>query len=123
MIKPRTTYFLLSAILFAVVHWFAVKTSLYWVYWWFDIVMHFWGGALITYGTYVIYSFVFENVKPHLKIILLMLVVTTGAWEVFEWFAGLYDPATYLIDTIKDVIVGFSGGLFTYGIFRRYKIN
>lgn len=119
----KTTLFLFLAAMFAVVHLLAVEASLYWFYWWFDILMHFWGGALITFGTYVMYGFFFKNSKPNLKIILLVLFVVTSSWEVFEWFAGLYDPTTYFIDTAKDVVVGFGGGLFAYIIFRRFKIN
>ena len=44
--------FLLSALAFAVTHLVATAGSLYWYYWWFDIVMHFWGGLLLGLGVH-----------------------------------------------------------------------
>lgn len=119
----RTALFLVLSGLFALVHQFAVAATLYWYFWWFDILMHFWGGALIVLGVFVFSGFSFSSFKPSLKIVLLTLVLVTVTWEVFEWFVGLYEPVTYLRDTVKDLVVGLGGGLLAYGVLKRYTIK
>jgi hypothetical protein len=114
MIQHRIILFLSLSILFAVVHYLAVSASLYWYYWWFDILMHTWGGVLIALGVHSFSSFSFLRYKPSLVPLLLVLVVATGLWEVFEWSVGLYDPQTHVFDTSKDVILGFVGGLLMH---------
>jgi hypothetical protein len=115
------TFVVLSGI-FAFVHWIAVTASLYWYYWWFDIVMHLWGGALITLGVFAFSTLQLIGLRPTFTMVLLALVLTTGAWEVFEFAVGLWDPQTYLFDTSKDVLVGLSGGLLTYAfLWNRYN--
>jgi hypothetical protein len=123
MTRKRLIFFLLLSVAFATTHYFAVLASLYWYYSWFDIVMHFWGGGLIALGVHSLSTFSFVHCRPDYKIILGVLILITGTWEIFEWFVGLYEPATYLLDTAKDVIVGFSGGLLAHTILRRYTID
>lgn len=106
--------FLLTSSVFAAVHNFAVTASLYWYYWWFDILMHFWGGALVVVGVYALCSLKHVPLKPTAFIIFMTLFIAMGTWEIFEWQAGLFDPATHMFDTIKDVLVGLTGGLVGY---------
>lgn len=53
--------------------------------------------------------------------VLLALFIATGCWEVFEWFAGLYNPDMYIADTIQDLLLGFSGGLLVHAVITTYK--
>tara|TARA_B100002051_G_C16744333_1_gene646483 strand:- start:7255 stop:7626 length:372 start_codon:yes stop_codon:yes gene_type:complete len=108
---------------FAFVHYVAVQSSLYWVFKWFDIVMHFWGGGLIALGVHTLCSFSRINCRANLTNVLITLLAVTTTWEIFEWFVGLYDPATYFVDTAKDVMVGFAGGLLTHSLLQRYTIS
>jgi len=119
----RTILFLILASMFALVHQFAVIASLYWYFWWFDILMHFWGGALIALGVFVFSGFSFSAFAPSLKITLLSLIIITVTWELFEWFVGLYEPVAYLRDTAKDLVVGVGGGLLTHGIIKTYTMK
>ncbi len=114
MPNRKVILFLALSVAFAASHYFAVLTSLYWYLWWFDNVMHFWGGILLVLGVYAICSFKSITLRPTLGLVLFTLVVATATWEIFEWVAGLYEPATYVFETTKDVVVGFSGGLLTY---------
>ncbi len=106
--------FLAISSVFAAVHNFAVVTSLYWYYSWFDIIMHFWGGILVVLGVYAICSLKHVPLKPTTLIIFSTLIFTMALWELFEWKAGLFDPQTHLFDTTKDIIVGLTGGLVGY---------
>lgn len=122
MTKPSTLIFLLFATLFAAVHWFAVETYSYWAFWWLDIIMHFWGGLLIGLGIHVLSTFSRISFKPTYVIVLIVLAVITSSWEVFEFVAKVYQPDLYLIDTVIDVVLGFSGGLLAHTVLRRYTM-
>jgi hypothetical protein len=106
--------FLLISGAFATVHNFAVATSLYWYYSWFDIVMHFWGGMLVVLGVYALCSLKHVPLKPSSLIIFATLTTIMVLWEVFEWKVGLFNPRTHLFDTAKDMSVGLIGGLVGY---------
>lgn len=114
--------FLAVSSIFAAVHNFAVVTSLYWYYSWFDIIMHFWGGILVVLGVYAICSLKHVPLKPTTLIIFSTLAITMLLWEIFEWKAGLFDPQTHLFDTTKDIIVGLIGGLVGYLVAIRLRI-
>ena len=77
-------------------------------------MMHFWGGLLIGFGVHAMTTFSFVRVRPTTLVVFLVISVTVVSWEVFEWIYGLYDPATHLIDTGSDIILGFSGGLLAH---------
>jgi len=114
-----TIVYLLAAMAFLWTHYLAVLGSLYWYYWWFDVLMHFWGGLLIGSGVFVLCRLSFVPVKPTLLLTLLTLLLATSTWEVFEWYAGLYNPQTHTIDTIQDIVLGFAGGLIAFYILKR----
>jgi hypothetical protein len=114
--------FLLLSSLFASVHSFAVSLSLYWYYWWFDIMMHFWGGALVVLGVYAVCSLKHIPLKPTSLLIFSTLFAFMIIWELFEWQVGLFNPTSHLFDTTKDIIVGFSGGLIGYLLMIRLRM-
>ena len=122
MIQPVVILFVAVALVFACVHWVAIGASLYWYYWWFDIMMHFWGGFLIAFGVFALTTFRRITLKPTFKIILLALVVLTLAWELFEWRVGLFDPELHLNDALQDILFAFVGGMLGYGLLRRFNI-
>ena len=115
--------FVLLGTVFAGVHLFATKVSLYWYYWWFDIMMHFWGGILIGLGVHSFCTFSRINLKPTLKLVLFTLLLITVTWEVFERLTGLFVTTNYLFDTAKDIVMGFSGGLLAHIILKKYTIG
>lgn len=122
MIHGLTVIFLFLATVFAFVHQFAVATSLYWYYWWFDSVMHFWGGILLGLGFLSFSTFSRIGYRPTLGKLMLLLISVTILWEIFEWHAGLYNAETYWFDTIKDLLLGWIGGLLTFAFLRsRYN--
>ncbi|MCA9354854.1 MAG: hypothetical protein KC877_05020 [Candidatus Kaiserbacteria bacterium] len=123
MVHGIVILFLVLATAFAAAHAAAVFASLYWYYWWFDVVMHFWGGTLIALGLFSLSTFSRLHFKPTLPLLLATLLVVTLSWEAFELAAGLWQPATYLVDTVQDIVIGFSGGLLAYAVLRRYTIN
>jgi hypothetical protein len=109
-------FFLFLSALFAVVHLIATAGSLYWYYWWLDVVMHFWGGLLLGLGVHALSKLKSISVTPTLAVTAAVLVTTVISWELFEWFTGLYNPASYVLDTIQDLSLGLSGGLLAHFI-------
>lgn len=123
MPPKRTILFLILAVAFATAHYFAGLVSLYWYLWWFDILMHFWGGILIGLGVYVFLGFSAINLRPKLWHVLLALLVVTISWEIFENIFGLYNPVNYQIDTMQDILIGFVGGLLAHFTLRAYTMK
>ncbi len=115
--------FLVFSGIFAAVHYVAVIASLYWYHWWFDIMMHFWGGLLVALGVHTLSTFSRLHFLPNAKTVFTVLIIMMIGWEAFELVAGLWDPETYLTDTLKDVLVGFGGGLLAHSLLRPYTMK
>jgi len=118
MPRPIVWWFLGVSVVFATAHALAVSLSLYWYLPWFDSVMHAWGGGLIVIGLFSFSTFSQMRRNPELIEVVVVLAIITVTWEVFEWYIGLWDPATYVVETIKDITVAAVSGIITYRILR-----
>jgi hypothetical protein len=104
----------------AVLHKIALSLSLYWSINWFDIPMHFFGGALIALITlFFIYDekfFNFPDKKPVTIFwaALSMTIIVGLGWELWEIFMGFTDVKLDLIDTIADLINDTLGAITAY---------
>jgi len=114
MLKLTTVFFLLTLGVLAVLHRLALGFYLYWRWEWFDILMHFFGGAVAALGLFTIRDFLhriperFEYVVP----VMSGVIVTTLLWDIFEIFVvgiPLETPGLAL-DTGIDVAMGTIGG-------------
>ena len=91
-----------------------VGVSLYWDYstWWFDMVLHFFGGFWV--GLFFIYVFYIRKqiLKPFFHIIIFVLLIGI-LWELFEFYANNYIGKSPfdIIDTLSDIFFDLSGGL------------
>jgi hypothetical protein len=118
-----TLVYLFFGAIFAVTHLVALKADLYWYFWWFDILMHSWGGFLVVSGLVVLRGlpgvgrFV-PSSKSSIATFLMMIMV---AWEVFEYFIGTGLKTEFWFDTLLDVIVGSIGGYVAYVLFSKPK--
>lgn len=113
--------FLAAAVAFAVVHAIATSASLYWYYPWFDIVMHLWGGILISLGLAAIAKLRVISITPTTGLVTGTLLLCMISWEVFEFFIGHYDPNNYLPNLLKDLFFGTVGAIIGYYIFIKRK--
>lgn len=120
MISLFIASYLLLAGLFAATHIAALKADLYWYFWWFDIVMHSWGGVLVIYGLAVLRSLpAFSSFLPRAPWSLsLVLFAVMVAWEVFEYGIGTGLRTEFWADTILDIVVGALGGLIAYQLLK-----
>jgi len=107
-------------IVVAVFHKIALSLELYWTVFWFDILMHFLGGALIALiALFFIYDKHFFNFEVKNKFIIFSIAVTSTlivglSWELWELYVGFTDIHLDKFDTILDLIMDFLGSLAVY---------
>ena len=111
----------------AVLHKIALSFSLYWTVWWFDIPMHFLGGALMALITlFIIYDSKFFNFS--IKKPVVVFAVALGAtliiglsWELWELYMGFTNIYEDQVDTIADLINDTLGAIVVY-LYSKNKI-
>lgn len=117
---PKTAlFFILISGLFASTHAFALATSLYWYYPWFDIAMHFWGGTLVVLGVNSASKIRPNYVRPNKRTVLSVALLLIVGWEIFERLNGLFVADVYLFDTAKDIVVGLLGVIIGYKVLKQ----
>ena len=111
----------------AVLHKIALSLSLYWTVWWFDIAMHFLGGALIAFITlFFIYDSKFFNFSIRKPIVIFAAslgatLIVGLSWELWELFVGFTDAYKDQVDTIADLINDTLGAIAVY-LYSKNKI-
>ncbi len=120
MVTTRSKILLISFGTLALIHILAIKLSLYWHFWWFDMPMHFFGGSIVALGLFTLADlswplphWLFRPV-PFLSVVLLIAL----SWEVFELWAGIPVEADYVLDTSIDLLLGLTGGFLGYRLGR-----
>ena len=99
-----------------ILHAVGFNFSLYWVYWWYDIVVHFLAGISIG----LLFSFLLK--KKYRPALYLFVFLSIIAWEIFEIGIGINTAGMqYLADTVIDVIVGFFGAILVGELCFWYK--
>lgn len=114
--------FFLSLLSVAILHALALQTSLYWVYPWFDMPMHFLGGAVAGFG---FLSWVGERLVPlrhpsFVRTVLFVLFVGI-AWEIFELAFGLTGALVYITDTGVDILLDVTGGVVAFILAKSFE--
>ena len=115
---------LLTISLISFLHSLALNNYFYWLYWWFDVLMHFLGGFWV--GMTSLWIFFFSGIfkthfltKRNLLLVASVSVIVWGvSWEVFEsvvW-QTFKDP-NFLFDSIIDILLDFLGGFIAYRYF------
>ncbi len=118
-------------------HLLALQYYLYWVYWWYDIPMHFLGGAWV--GGMAVLSWTrFRNKKflqgkalharPCLAVSGLFFVgvgavlMVGGLWELFEFSLDTFIilQKNDILDTISDMGMNVAGALSAVLFITRY---
>lgn len=121
--------------LIAILHIGALIFGWYVKFWWFDIMNHFLGGFfisvcifwLIKYRNYFGQIIKKDAGSPlQFLIVLFITILVALLWELYEYSLGFRNyPEGYLFDTIKDIVMGFVGGVVGASCFiiRKYNIN
>jgi hypothetical protein len=101
----------------------AAAHYLYWVYWWYDIMMHFLGGVLI--GGLATWVFLYRKPSSSLAHV---CAITFGAillvglgWEWFEYSTGQYvgQPGV-AFDTTLDLVMDVIGAMLVTPLVARF---
>ncbi len=88
-----------------------------WIYWWFDMVMHFTAGGVVGMATIItcVYFSRYVNDKTRLVLCAVGAGLVVGLlWEVFELYFNLTtfsDGMVYVTDTLSDLFLDMSGAL------------
>jgi len=119
-------------IIVAVFNYLGGKYYLYWIYQWYDIPMHILGGLWVSLFSISIFTHFDKNIlvinykKKIFKIVFFSLLLLTISWEIFELVSKitlLSDGTSYWVDTIKDIIDGFIGGMIGYCLYYTKILN
>lgn len=92
-------------------------TFFYWYYrlWWFDMLMHFLGGAFVVVaGSYVFFNYAkkYKKQYSYLPFVVTTLIFVSIGWELYELFIdGVFQSqAMHLQDSLSDLCFDFAGG-------------
>lgn len=104
--------------LVATLHGVALVFSLYWRFWWYDLLAHFLGGAFVALLIcwVLIFSGYVRSAPPsRIRLAMSMLVGTLligVGWEVYERLLGhTWSPEGYMLDTAIDIVMDMLGGI------------
>lgn len=116
MKKQAFILFLLGTILVVLLHIAATKYSLYYIFWWYDSLLHILGG--IALGFLGIFWFGRSWIRG-----ITFTAIIAVAWEVFERLGHVWWPAYVGFggtgDTILDILCAILGAAFVLIITRR----
>ncbi|MBX4206204.1 hypothetical protein KW784_00190 [Candidatus Parcubacteria bacterium] len=103
---------LLLAGLLAALHFLADAHSLYWRFWWYDVMMHFLAGlalGLFAYWGLFASGILFKRERRTSLVVASVVIsvfIIGAAWEVFEYANGITDSHEgYALDTTNDLIL------------------
>lgn len=121
---------LILTAIFAAFHFVATVSYFYWIYWWSDVVMHFFAGvcgALTTYavlfdsGWWELWQKEFPQIWTRVLIALISVMIVGVLWEVFEYANGLTDSVEgYTLDVINDLIADAMGAILVLLVLKRF---
>lgn len=126
--KALSSIFLL-ALAIVVLDSFGKFFSLYWSVWWFDIFMHFLGGAWVGLVLIALSRFAPAQIKKlipaHKASHYFIAVLAVGiGWEIYEIFAGLVKtPEPYYLDTLIDLVMDMLGAFVVRKMFVKNFYN
>lgn len=126
MIRARQKLLLAIVILGLVIAFLQHLASahyLYWLFWWYDIMMHLLGGAFVALLFFwARQAFPFLRVSRNLlfPVTLLFVLVIGVLWELFEYVTGSYGAVNYTLDTTLDIAMDIAGMMSAYILFKHY---
>lgn len=101
----------------------ALAESLYWRFWWMDVLMHGLGGLLV--GAVIAYAirYRFPVLLPRAYTLVFTGILIVGvSWEVFEYLYRIYDARNYPLDTTIDLVMDILGATIgAYAVLWRSK--
>jgi len=122
LLEKKTLIFFF--VILALYHLLGLIYSLYYIFWWYDILAHFGGGILAA----IIFWRFFKNRISGISTIFQFLFLVSFVsligvlWEFFEKFLDFFFKFNYqgdvndtLLDLAMDILGGFFVGIFGFG--------
>lgn len=119
--------FLLMLII-VVLHWIGSLYSFYYILDWYDIMMHFLGGAWVAifflWVSNTQYAKGLSRLNSFASLVAIVLVVGL-LWEALEIYMAFtsFDEPRYWFDTPADLIMDLLGGMYAAFLYRKNLIN
>lgn len=100
--------------------------SLYSIFWWYDMPMHFFGGLFTGLLVIVVFlrrqSFFEYSILKTSFIVLAAVLVIGVAWELYEHLFDIVAGRNQIIlDSISDIFFDLAGGLQAVFVYLRHK--
>lgn len=116
MTRLTLVYFLIAASILTVVHVISNEFFLYWRFWWLDMPVHVLGGVVAGLGLFVVRDLRLVRSYQQVKLwqVLLLVLILSLFWEVYENLIGRTVLATARFDTFLDLLMGQVGGAIAY---------
>ena len=120
---------LVLAIAVYILHTAAIAHHFYFMYWWYDVMMHFLAGIALGFSAYwglFRSGIIFKTEKSAkfiiLSVLLPVMVVGVG-WEIFEYVNDIAGPTFegYALDTTNDLLLDACGSVLAALIASRKK--
>jgi len=96
----------------AILHLLGLKLYLYWVFFWYDFLVHFLGGVWA--GLAICWALSQFGWPIRLTHVVLAIVAIGIGWEIFEIAIGAPREPWYGLDTAIDLLLDALGGLAGY---------
>ncbi len=120
--KPMFKEMFVTLLLIWVLHLLGIYLYLYWLFNWYDIVLHFLGGVWVSLIIIWILSILEVQDKKMFFYVLLSIIIIGFSWEIFEYLTGITGPTFIeLIDTIKDLLNDTLGALIGFVYYTKKK--
>ncbi|OHB19781.1 MAG: hypothetical protein A2854_03990 [Parcubacteria group bacterium RIFCSPHIGHO2_01_FULL_56_18] len=114
------TLFILQAVLIAIVgavHIIALRLYLYWLFPWLDTFVHFAGALWVALAAVWLLAALHQQTS-FIRILVILVLVSIG-WELFEFWGGIPREANFAFDTSLDLLMDSLGGISGYLLARR----
>ena len=106
----------------AIIHGLALFFELYWRYWWFDSIVHIFGGIFIVFilATLAATGWLSYRFGNSFNITITLGAIMIG-WEIFGiiLIGGLKE--SFFMDTSLDLFFGILGGMIGYRLITQLK--
>ncbi len=103
-----------SIIFLCIVNFIAIKGLWYYLFWYFDMLMHFIGGMTVLFLiVYIFYSRISSRSNLPIGILILSVFIIGFGWELYEQLISMlisHNPQIYL-DSISDLFFDLAGGI------------
>ena len=109
-------------VVIAILHISALELSLYWVFWWFDILVHFLGGLFVVlFALWFFFESKYVRLSKSIKHVVIVsggsIILVGGGWEIFELLAGVPIEENFVLDTAIDLSMDVLGAIISGFVF------